>query len=216
MRRLAVGLVAALGVGCVSGSRPMKQLETFDYMVGGSFTGPGIEADPELTAWVRFAPIRWIDVTLGGTFTMPIFESVSYGGLAEVRAHVPFGDRLRLVLAGSGEVLRFRLTERSNITVHRLTFAPAIVYQSKSFRPYVGPKLEYLSDMQVSGDAFDPEPGIRMNGDGIFFMGAVLGLEDDMDALVLGGSVGGGLLMNGRDVNEVAGLSMTASVYIGY
>lgn len=217
MRRLVLLLgCLALGTGCVSGVRPVKQLETFDYMVGGSFTGPGIEADPELTAWFRFAPIDFFDVTLGATVTLPVFESVAYGALGELRLHIRASDKLRVVLAGGGELLRFRLTQRSNITIHRVTVAPLLVYEGAGVRPYVGPKLEFLSDMHAEGDGFSGEPGIRRNGDGVFFLGAQIGLEDDLDAVVLGGAVGGGLLMNGRDVNNLDGISMTASIYIGY
>lgn len=213
MRRLLV--VALLLAGCASGSRPVKQLDDLGVMVGGAFNGPGVEFDPELTAWLRFAPIRYVDVTVGGTVTVPLFENAAFGGLAELRAHLPMGT-MRLVLDATGELMRYKLTERTSVNVHRLTFAPLLVYEGSRLTPYVGPKLMYLSHMDLDGTSLDASPGLRANGEGAILLGGIVGLEGDVGVFVAGGSLSFGALMNGQDVNEAQSLAFTMSLYLGY
>ena len=198
--RLALLLLLTAGTGaCVSGARPVKQLETFETMVGGTMNGPGVEFDPELTAWVRFAPHTNIDLTLGGTVTLPLFENAAYGVLGEVRAHIPTSGYMRVVVDVSGELMRFKITERTSAIVQRLTLSPLLAYDAAEITPYIGPKVMYLSHF----DFRNADPGLRSSGDGVVFLGGIVGIEDDLEGWIIGGTADLGVMMNAKDVNEL-------------
>lgn len=209
-------LTCAAFVGCASGARPIAQLNTNETMVGGTMNGPGVEFDPELTAWVRYAPHTNVDLTLGGTITVPLFENAAWGGLAEVRAHIPTSGYMRIVIDVAAEILRYKITQRTSAWVQRFTFAPLLAYDAAEITPYIGPKLMYLSHFEFRDSGPNDGPGLYGSGDGVMFLGGIVGIEDDLDGWVIGGTADLGVLMNAKDVNELESVGGTIAFYIGY
>lgn len=228
-RRLATLAAFALfgSAACTSSHRPVRQLETLDVMVGGTLHAPGAEFDAEVSGWLRMAPWRYVDLTVGGTFTVPIFEPIAYGGLAEVRGHIPITDRFRLTLAGAGELLHYELDadvpgiDNERIWVQRLTATALAVWtpeEKDGLTPYFGPKVVYLSDMDdvLNNDLIGTTPGFVRDGDGVYFLGGTFGVEFPSGPLrALGGALDIGSLFDAQD-EAPDGLTMTFSFYVGY
>lgn len=205
--------------------RPVRQLDDLDVMVGAGINGPGAEFDPEFSAWVRFAPWRHVDFTAGGLVTVPLFEPVAGGGLAEVRGHIPVNKNLRLTLDLAGELIRYDLEPSpltpdapGHIWAQRITMMPLFVWTGPgTVQPYFGPKIMYLSHMdKVSSASLGSSPGFRDGGSGVVMLGGTFGLETEADMFrAVGASLDVGFMVD-AERGDLDGLYMSIAGYIGY
>lgn len=221
MRRASMLLLAAaVATGCASGARPVRQLETLEVMVGGGVNGPGAQFDPEFSAWLRFAPWTYFDLTVGGLVTVPLFEHVAAGGLAEVRTHVPITPKLRLTLDFAAELTRYETEDDGEIWARRFTAMPLLVWTGSpkgSLQPYFGPKLMYLSHMdRVSSAALGSSPGFRRSGAGVYMLGGTIGVETAVDVFTaVGGAIDIGLMVD-AERGDLDGMYVSVAGYLGY
>jgi len=226
MRRLLLfGALATQLVACASGMRPVRQLNDMDVMVGGGINGPGAEFDPELSAWVRFAPSRYFDITAGGMMTVPLFEPIAGGALGELRGHITLSKNLRLTLDVAGELIRYdleidptRVNGADHIWAQRITAMPLLVWTGPgTVQPYFGPKIMYLSHMdKVSSASLGSSPGFREGGSGVVMLGGTFGLESEVDVFrALGTSLDVGFMVD-AERGDLDGLYMSIAGYIGY
>lgn len=217
MRRALVLLIASQLAACASGMRPVKQLESGEWMFGAGINGPGAQFDPEISAWVRFAPWTHLDLTLGGTTTLPLFARVAGGGLAELRGHIPLNPHVRLTLDVAGELLSYALDDdQGRLAVTRITAMPLIVWTDPGrAQPYFGPKVMYLSHMDAVSGFLAESPGFRPDGTGRVLVGGTGGVEGPVGSLILGASADLGLLADADDGN-LTGLYLNVAGYIAY
>lgn len=219
MRRAALLLALSVSAaGCASGMRPVKQLETMDVMLGGGLNGPGAEFDPEVSLWFRFAPWTYLDLTVGGLVTVPLFEPIAGGGLAEVRGHVPLNEDLRLTLDLAGELIRYEIDGQGHILAQRITVMPLFVWTgSGTLQPYFGPKIMYLSHMdRVSSMTLGTSPGFRVSGSGVVMLGGTFGLETEVDVFsAIGAALDFGLMVD-AERGDLDGLYVSVAGYLGY
>jgi hypothetical protein len=217
MRRLLAALIATQLAACASGMRPVKQLEDGELMVGAGLNGPGAEFDPEVSAWLRFAPWRHVDLTVGGLVTIPLFEPVAAGGLAEVRGHVPLTRHLRLTLDVAGELISYDVDDAGRrIWVTRLTAMPLLVWLgAERLSPYFGPKVMYLSHMDTVSGTLAKSPGFREDGAGEVLLGGTFGAEGPVDSLCLGAAIDLGMMAD-AETGDLDGLYLNVAGYIAY
>lgn len=212
-------LVAA--TGCFSGARPVKQMAAGDFMIGTNFNVPGTVGDPDVNAWLRYAPFSATDITAGALTTIPFAgELPGYGGLAEVRQHLHLSKGWRLVLDAQGEIYRLRLREERWTTHYRASFIPYFVVDSDKFTLYFGPKASWLTGLREIPSASGDDPIRAVPGaPGFIFAGVSLGAEDPSPPLFfsgLGGAFDVGVVIDPDTGDVVVPVSYSMSLYFGF
>lgn len=212
----ALLLVSATLGACASGQRPMKQLETNDFMIGGNLNGFGPRTDFEAALWFRYAPWTYIDVTAGGVASIPFFEAPAGGFMVELRGHIPITQKFRLVLTGTEELINRKYETGGREWTSRVSGMLTAVYEAKNFAPYIGPKVIFMEDFDRRSDFLTADWDFRNNGSGMYILGGNFGFETSFESVsVIGAALEGGLLLNARSgVSE--GVTAAASVYIGF
>ncbi len=200
--------------GCVGASRPVRQLETNDWMAGVDVALPGVAVVPDVGLWFRYAPWTYLDLTSGVTAAIPV-DGAGFSGLGEVRVHVPLGP-LRLVLAGEGELGRVKPSSRRWITAYRLLGSIRLVLDTFRTQPFLGGKGGFVSNLHLaSGDLFNSLE-IDPNGEGRWYGGLVGGVEHTTTS---GWTFGGALdfgWFHHPQTGERDGAALTYSFYVGW
>lgn len=219
-RRL-LPLVLLVATGCFSSARPVKQMAAGDFMVGTNFNVPGSVGDPDVNAWVRFAPFSSTDITAGALTTIPFAAGLpAYGGLFELRQHVRLATGWRLVLDLQGELYRLKLREERWTTHYRAAFVPYFVADTDKFTLYFGPKGAWLTGLREIPSPTGNDPITAVPGaPGFAFAGLSVGAEDPDPPWFfsgLGGTFDVGVVIDAQTGEVAVPVSYSMSLYFGF
>jgi hypothetical protein len=182
----------ALTTACATATRPVRQLDDREVMVGGSIAAPGYAILPDLSAYVRYAPIRRFDVTVGAGVL-----AYAPTALLELRGHVPIGETTSLVLHSSGEVRipvgRARTEQRIGL---RALTSPAIAWQTNDVTVYTGPSLGFVQGYgdETARHTSLTYPAFTKDAEGALVFGGLVGAESKTGFGTWGGALQANLI----------------------
>ncbi len=221
-------LVALCLSACGTGHRPIRQLNTGQFMAGASLNLVNQRADAMGTMWLRFAPWTYIDFAVGGIVSIPIFDGFAGGVVGEARVHVPLTNSWRLVFVASDDYVSREFNDQRISSsrpsgrgwTHQISGTVFAAYKSKQGEIYFGPRLTYLTHLSRQTEHSDLVSIDVLR----YFQGGgparqvtfVAGLEQEFGGWTVGGGVELGALSAKGGRGSTADPAISLSIYVAY